>query len=66
MAEEEAGAAPEESGEAAPEGSGENEQFTADDWAAAMAEQATVEAETAPAAAVVIRENFVQPAAATA
>lgn len=36
MAEEEASAAPDESGE--------NEQFTADDWAAAMAEQASAEA----------------------
>lgn len=42
MAEEEVNAAEE---------SGENEQFTADDWAAAMAEQASSEAETpAPAA----------------
>lgn len=37
MAEEEVNAAEE---------SGENEQFTADDWAAAMAEQASAEAET--------------------
>jgi len=44
MAEEEASAVPEE---AAAEG--ENEQFTADDWAAAMAEQA--EATAPPAAA---------------
>lgn len=41
MAEEEASATPDESGE--------NEQFTADDWAAAMAEQASAEA-PAPAA----------------
>jgi len=39
MAEEEVNAAEE---------SGENEQFTADDWAAAMAEQATAEAEAPP------------------
>lgn len=45
MAEEEAGAFPEEAG------AGENEQFTADDWAAAMAEQASVETPTAASAA---------------
>ena len=33
-------------------GAGENEQFTADDWAAAMAEQASAEAQAAPAVAV--------------
>lgn len=42
MAEDEVGAVPEEASE------GENEQFTADDWAAAMAEQATAETETKP------------------
>lgn len=41
MAEEEVNAA---------EGSGENEQFTADDWAAAMAEQASAEAATSTSA----------------
>lgn len=35
---------------AAADDSGENEQFTADDWAAAMAEQAASEATTAEAA----------------
>jgi flagellar motor switch protein FliN/FliY len=43
MAEEESGAVPEEAS------AGENEQFTADDWAAAMAEQASVEPAVAPA-----------------
>lgn len=42
MAEEEAGASPEEA-------SAGDEQFTADDWAAAMAEQATAETATAAA-----------------
>ncbi len=41
MAEEEVGAAPEEPGE--------NEQFTADDWAAAMAEQTSAEEAARPA-----------------
>jgi flagellar motor switch protein FliN/FliY len=54
MAEEEVGAAPEESGE--------NEQFTADDWAAAMAEQASVEAsagsETQPQPAAAVFDNL--------
>jgi flagellar motor switch protein FliN/FliY len=44
MAEEEASAVPEEAS------AGENEQFTADDWAAAMAEQASSEAQPAVAA----------------
>jgi len=43
MAEEEASAVPDEAG------AGENEQFTADDWAAAMAEQASAEADSKPA-----------------
>lgn len=43
MAEEEVGAVPEEAGS---EG---DEQFTADDWASAMAEQASVETAPAPA-----------------
>ena len=45
----------EEEASAAPDDSGENEQFTADDWAAAMAEQASAEAPppaAEPAAAV--------------
>jgi flagellar motor switch protein FliN/FliY len=47
MAEEESGAVPEEAS------AGENEQFTADDWAAAMAEQASTEPAIAAAPAAV-------------
>lgn len=50
MAEEEASAAPDESGE--------NEQFTADDWAAAMAEQASAETPAAQPAAAAIFDNL--------
>jgi len=58
MAEEEVSAAEE---------SGENEQFTADDWAAAMAEQASSEAETAssepePARASIFNNLSADPA----